>query len=87
MTTLDLPQLTTTGDYGLFLNCISLTTINLPVCTNLGLTVGNNSVFNLITGQTITLTVPAALMTCNGGNPDGDIDYLQVNNTVTIITT
>jgi hypothetical protein len=26
-------------------------------------------------------------MTCNGGNPDGDIQYLQANNTVTIITT
>jgi hypothetical protein len=26
-------------------------------------------------------------MTCNGGNPDGDIQYLQANNTVTVITT
>jgi hypothetical protein len=26
-------------------------------------------------------------MTCNGGNPDGDIQYLQANNTVTITTT
>jgi hypothetical protein len=25
-------------------------------------------------------------MTCNIGNPDGDIQYLQANNTVTIIT-
>lgn len=39
----------------------------------------------IITGKTITLTVPAALMTCNGGNPDGDIAYLQANNTVTVI--
>jgi hypothetical protein len=26
-------------------------------------------------------------MTCNSGNPDGDIQYLQANNTVTVITT
>ena len=87
LTTIDLPNLTTTGDYNLFQTCISLTTISLPVCTNLGLTVGDNYIFNVITGQTITLTVPSALMTCNGGNPDGDIQYLQANNTVTIITT
>jgi len=44
-------------------------------------------VFTNIAGQTITLTIPSALMTCNGGNPDGDIQYLQANNTVTIIQT
>jgi hypothetical protein len=43
-------------------------------------------VFDGIIGNIITLTVPLALMTCNGGNPDGDIQYLQANNTVTIIT-
>jgi len=42
-------------------------------------------VFNGITGNTITLTVPAALMTCDGGNPDGDIVYLDNNNTLTVI--
>ena len=60
--------------------------INLPMCTNLGGTVGNNSVFFGISGNNITLTVPSALMTCNSGNPDGDIQYLQANNTVTIVT-
>jgi len=43
-------------------------------------------VFNYINGNTIDLTIPSSLMTCNGGNPDGDIQYLQTNNTVTITT-
>ncbi len=49
-------------------------------------TQSNDDVFGGFTGQSITLTIPAALMTCNGGNPDGDIAYLQANNTVTIVT-
>lgn len=60
--------------------------INIRSCTNLGGTVGNNNVFNGIAGNTITLTVPSALMTCNSSLPDGDIQYLQSNNTVSIIT-
>jgi hypothetical protein len=58
---------------------------SLPACTALGSSVLDNHVFALITGKTITLTVKADLMTCNGGNPDGDIQYLQANNTVTVI--
>ena len=87
-TSVNLPALTDMGQYGLRqcgLN-VTLSSINLSSCTNLGGTVGNNNVFNNITGQTITLTVPAALMTCNGGNPDGDIIELQSYNTVTIVT-
>ena len=85
---LNFPSLTTVGNYcfrsqGLGRPC---ELINLPVCTNLGNTTGYNEVFHAIYGQTITLTIPAALMTCNGGAPDGDITYLQANNTVTIIT-
>lgn len=57
----------------------------LPSCTQLGDTVGNDGVFNNIAGRTITLTIPSSLMTCNSGNPDGDIQYLQANNTVTIV--
>jgi hypothetical protein len=69
-----------------FRGASSSTSFNLPSCTNLGGSVGNNFVFQNIFGNTITLTVPSALMTCNGGNPDGDIQRLQANNTVTIIT-
>jgi len=82
--TLDFPMVTTIGN-GCFDNSAYLTSINIPSCINLGNTTGDNAVFNGIVGQTITLTVPAALMTCNGGLPDGDIQYLQANNTVTII--
>jgi len=64
----------------------NLENISLSACTNLGSTVGNNQVFQAITGNNVTLTIPAALMTCNSGNPDGDIQYLQANNTVTVIT-
>jgi len=50
-----------------------------------GNSTGEDGVFGSLSGQTITLTIPAALMTCNGGNPDGDIQYLAANNTLTII--
>jgi len=63
-----------------------MTELYIPNCINMGDTVGLTNVFVGITGQAITLTIPAALMTCNGGNPDGDIQYLQANNTITIIT-
>lgn len=66
-------------------------TVYLPNCTSLGPTVGDDGVFfNVFTfgGATITLTVPASLMTCNAGFPDGDIVYLQSTNySVIIITT
>jgi hypothetical protein len=70
---------------GVFSGCNNLATINLTSCTNMGGTSADNFVFAGITGQTITLTVPSALMTCNGGSPDWDIQYLQANNTVTVI--
>lgn len=83
LTTINLPVVQSIG-YGAFASTI-LTTINLSSCTDLGGTVGDDGVFDSIIGNTITLTIPAALMTCDGGNPDGDIQYLQANNTVTII--
>jgi hypothetical protein len=63
-----------------------LTSINIASCTNLGGNTNNNGVFTGITSNNITLTLPSALMTCNAGNPDGDIQYLQSSNTVTVIT-
>jgi hypothetical protein len=86
LTNVDLPVLTIIETGG-FLNCTSLTSINLPSCTNLGETVGVDFVFQDVSGNNITLTIPSALMTANAGNPDGDIQYLQANNTVTVITT
>ncbi len=85
LTAIYLP-LATDIDATCFANCINLETINLPSVVSLGGNVLNNTVFYGITGQTITLTIPSALMTCNSGSPDGDIQFLQANNTVTIIT-
>ena len=79
--TVDLPLLETAGNY-CFEYCTSLTSVYLPSCTNLGTTVGDDGVFDGITLQTITVIVPDALLTCNGGNPDGDLQYLIANNTV-----
>jgi hypothetical protein len=83
LTTIDLPSLTSAGG-SCFYNCSSLTTVDLPSCTNLGGTVENDYVFEGINGNTITATFNSALETNNGGNPDGDIQYLESNNTVTI---
>jgi hypothetical protein len=85
LTTVILPAILTING-NCFQLCYSLTTFNISSCTNLGETVGNDDVFYGINNNIITLTVPLALMTCNAGNPDGDIQYLQANNTVTIIT-
>jgi hypothetical protein len=83
LTIIDLPSLTTMGTYGLY-DCTSLTTIDLPLCTDLGGTVGNDNVFDNIIGNTITATFNSVLATNNAGSPDGDIQYLEANNTVTI---
>lgn len=58
---------------------------DLTSCVTLGSSVLQNLVFSNVIGKTITITIPSALMTCNSGQPDGDIQYLQANNTVTII--
>ena len=83
LTSVSFPNLTTIGD-GSFRECYNLTNINLPICTNLGSTTGNDNIFTDIIGNTITLTIPSALMTCDGGSPDVDIQYLIDNNNVTI---
>jgi len=67
-----------------FMPCVSLTNISLLSCVNLGVSTADNGVFSGITGKTISFACPPALLTCDGGDPDGDIVYLQANNTVTI---
>jgi len=78
-----LPACTSVGGSA-FNACTALTSVSLPLCSNLGGTTGNDSVFDSITGNTITLTIAASRETCDGGNPDGDIVYLSANNTATI---
>lgn len=84
-TTFNLPLVENIGDQ-CFDGCSSATTFNLPVCINLGTTVGYNAVFHGVSLNTITLTIPTALTTCNGGGFDEDIESLNSNNTLTIIT-
>lgn len=85
MTSFSFPLVTSIGEYA-FWWCTSATSFNFPLCTNLGGTIIDDGVFLAISTNTITLTIPIALMTCLFGNPDGDIQYLQGNNTVTIVT-
>lgn len=87
-TIFDFPALLYIYYSGCFSGCISATTFNMPTLLQLGDTAYNNSIFSGISGNTILLTVPAALMTLIfGTSPDFDIQYLQANNTVTVITT
>lgn len=72
-----------------FTGCINLATFSVSGTFNtasIGGTVGDDNVFAGIVGGTITITIPAALMTNDGGNPDGDIAALIANNTVTVNT-
>lgn len=62
----------------------ALTTIYAPLLADLGGTPGDDTCFNNVAGQTITITVPVSLQTINAGNPDGDLVYLAANNTATI---
>ena len=81
--TVSLPKLTILPKDS-FANCTALTTINLSSVTDLGGTPQDDGVFVNITGNTISLTVPVAMSTIDGGNPDGDIVYLDSGNTLTV---
>jgi hypothetical protein len=62
---------------------ISLQYFNAPIIQQFGGTTGNNGVFADITGNTITVIVPSIHQTSNGGGLEGDLAYLDANNTVT----
>jgi len=84
-----LPECLTIGNSSISMSGAAMLTnienISIPKLAQLGDSVDDNLNFRM-TGYNFTITIPAALMTCNGGNPDGDIQYLQANNTVTIVT-
>lgn len=82
LTTVSLPKVESIGSQS-FYNCPALTSINLSSCQDLGGSVDMDNVFVQTIGNTIALSIPPELMTCNLGNPDGDIDFLTGNNTVT----
>jgi hypothetical protein len=68
-----------------FENCIRLNNLNINTADYLGSTTGNNGVFAGITGKNIDLYIRQDLYTANDGLPDGDLVYLNENNTVTNI--
>ena len=85
LSTISLPNASSMGTH-VFYQCTVLSNLNIPNCLTLGPTTGDNNIFGLISGSTVTVTLPTSLMSCNGGLPDGDIQTLQANNTVTITT-
>lgn len=74
-TVFNFPLCISVGDYGFgCLNSKTIDLVNLPLCTSLGSTTGDNSVFfNTVVGIT---NVPVVLETCDLGDPDGDLQYL-----------
>lgn len=69
-----------------FSNQPHIVSLDIPDVINLGETTGDDGVFASISGESIFLRIKSSLMTCNGGDPDGDIQSLQSNNIVTIAT-
>jgi hypothetical protein len=84
LTLLYLPAVKAIGPQA-FSGCTALTTIYIPKCTDLGGSVVDNSVFENIIGNAISLKIDPSRLTCNAGLPDGDIQTLQTNNTVAIL--
>lgn len=86
------PLVTTVGDGAFDFNTAACF-INLPACTSLGSTTGDDGVFANITNMAFSCGVldcyfNSVLATNNGGNPDGDIQYLEdpLNNNNATIT-
>ena len=90
LTSIVFPAAVTVGDqaFGLLNPWPSMSYIDLSSCTSLGSTSGDNGVFLNIQGANIVVAVfNSVLATNNGGNPDGDIQYLEDplnGNTITI---
>lgn len=84
MVSLDFPLLQSIGDF-CFDGCNVLTTLSLPSLLTMGSSVLYDNVFGNIAGNTITLTVPIALSTCNTGQPDGDIQTFLTNNPLSTV--
>ena len=78
---INLPSVKTVGDYCFHIT--GLVTVLLPNLESLGI----DRYFGNVFYQSFNignLTIPAALMTCNNGEPDGDIQYLMEIAPVTI---
>jgi len=65
------------------MNCTSATNFNLPSLDSFGMVTTDEDVFSNIIGQTIIVTAKTIHQISNGGNLEGDLAYLDSNNTVT----
>jgi hypothetical protein len=81
--TFSAPNMTTMATLGMTL-CTSATLIDIPLCVNLGTDPTDASVFDGITGQTITLNIAAVNATNNAGGVHASVAYLIANNTATV---
>jgi len=79
-TTFILPCVQRISQYG-FLRCFAATTFYLPSLQGFD----GPYVWYLIEGNNILLTVPAAMMTINNGQPHPEIQTLMDNNDVTVV--
>jgi hypothetical protein len=70
---------------GAFSSCFNVNYINTPNIVNIGPTTGSNSVFLNITSNTMTIVAPSIHQTSNSGGLEGDLAYLQANNTVDFV--
>jgi hypothetical protein len=62
-----------------------MTYINIKNVLNIGGTTGDDAVFNGNTGNNITVIAPSIHETSNAGGLEGDLDYLDDNNTVDFV--
>lgn len=88
LTSVDLSAAIIIGNQ-VFENCIFLTSILIPSCTSLGDTTSNNGVFNGIgvsEKNNINMTIDPSRLTCNSGQPDGDIVALIMGIDPAILT-
>ena len=85
LTSIYFPNIVTISN-SCFEGCTSVSQIILPTAYNLGSTFGDNRVFFGITGKNMPIVVnPAVLINNTGGTPDGDLQYLTTNNTISEI--
>jgi len=75
-----LPKVTTLNTYA-FVRCTGATEFYLPSLT----TITGINIWYGLSGQTIKLTVPHAMMVVNGGGPHSEIQILMAANTVTVV--
>lgn len=78
LTDVVLPKATSIGAECFYM-CSSLVNLEIPSCVNLGQSSDSDDLFWNIKNNNITLKIPSSL------NNDGDVLYLQANNTVNII--